>query len=95
MTITQPIFPFTKIIAALWLLSVASSFVQTRISDQELVSKASQYMDNLAKLDYFSGAVLIARDGRVLLSRGYGMADLEHDVPNAPTTKFRIGSVTK
>src|ERR1700681_1498229 len=95
MTITRPILPFTKIIAAIWLLSVAPSVAQTRISDQELVSKANEYMDNLDKLDYFSGAVLIARDGRVLVSRGYGMADLEHDVPNAPTTKFRIGSVTK
>jgi CubicO group peptidase (beta-lactamase class C family) len=95
MKITPPILPFAKIIAVIWLLSVGSSLSQTRISDQELPSKANQYMDNLAKLDYFSGAVLIARDGRVLLSRGYGMADLDHDVPNAPTTKFRIGSVTK
>jgi CubicO group peptidase (beta-lactamase class C family) len=95
MTIKQSVRSFAKIIAAILLLSAASSLAQTRASDQELVSKANQYMNNLAGLDYFSGAVLIARDGRVLLSRGYGMADLEHDVPNANTTKFRIGSVTK
>jgi CubicO group peptidase (beta-lactamase class C family) len=40
-------------------------------------------------------AVLIARDGKVLLSSGFGMADLSHDVPVTPATKFRIGSVTK
>ena len=39
--------------------------------------------------------MLVARDGKVLLSHGFGMADLSHDVPITPTTKFRIGSVTK
>ena len=40
-------------------------------------------------------AVLVARDGKVLLSHGFGMADLSNDVPITTTTKFRIGSVTK
>jgi CubicO group peptidase (beta-lactamase class C family) len=40
-------------------------------------------------------AVLVARDGKVLLSHGFGMADLSHDLPIKTTTKFRIGSVTK
>jgi len=43
----------------------------------------------------FMGAVLVARDGQVLLSKGYGFADLEWDVANAPSTKFRLGSITK
>jgi CubicO group peptidase (beta-lactamase class C family) len=41
------------------------------------------------------GSVLVARDGQVIYSKGYGSADLEWDVPNTPTTKFRLGSVTK
>ena len=45
--------------------------------------------------DHFSGSILIARDGKVLFSRGYGMANLELDVPNTPETKFRLGSITK
>ncbi len=43
----------------------------------------------------FMGSVLVARDGKVLLNRGYGKADLEWHIPNAPTTKFRLGSLTK
>jgi CubicO group peptidase (beta-lactamase class C family) len=43
----------------------------------------------------FMGTVLVARGGEVLFSKGYGSADLEWDVPNAPNTKFRLGSVTK
>jgi CubicO group peptidase (beta-lactamase class C family) len=43
----------------------------------------------------FMGTVLVARGSQVLLSKGYGSANLEWDVPNAPSTKFRLGSVTK
>ena len=28
-------------------------------------------------------------------SKGYGFANLEWDIPNSPTTKFRLGSITK
>jgi CubicO group peptidase (beta-lactamase class C family) len=38
---------------------------------------------------------MVARDDEPLLRQGYGMANREHDVPNTPETKFRIGSVTK
>jgi CubicO group peptidase (beta-lactamase class C family) len=44
---------------------------------------------------HFSGAVLVARDGRVLLAKGYGYANFEWAIPNSGTTEFRIGSVTK
>lgn len=42
-----------------------------------------------------NGTVLIARDGKVLLEKGYGMASFEQAVPNHPETKQWIGSVTK
>jgi len=44
---------------------------------------------------HFMGAVLVAKGDRLLISRGYGFADLEWDTPNAPDTRFRIGSITK
>jgi CubicO group peptidase (beta-lactamase class C family) len=43
----------------------------------------------------FMGTVLVARDGEVLLSEGFGFANLEWKIPNTPVTKFRLGSVTK
>ena len=43
----------------------------------------------------FMGSVLVARNGQVIYSKGFGSADLEWDVPNSPGTKFRLGSVTK
>jgi CubicO group peptidase (beta-lactamase class C family) len=39
--------------------------------------------------------VAIARDGELLLCRGYGLASVEYRVPITPATRFRIASVTK
>jgi len=41
------------------------------------------------------GAVLVARGTDMILNKGYGSANLEWDIPNTPTTKFRLGSITK
>ena len=43
----------------------------------------------------FMGTVLVARDGKVVLDKAYGMANVELDVPNTTATKFRLGSITK
>src|SRR5215471_10690546 len=43
----------------------------------------------------FMGTVLVARGSDVILSKGYGSANLEWDIPNTPATKFRLGSITK
>ena len=43
----------------------------------------------------FMGSVLVARGDEVLLSKGYGFANIEWEIPNAPNTKFRLGSITK
>ena len=40
-------------------------------------------------------AVGVAVDGLTVLERAYGMADLEHGVPNKPETIFEGGSVSK
>jgi len=40
-------------------------------------------------------AVLVARQGKILFSQGYGQADREGSVAATPETRFRIGSMTK
>ena len=40
-------------------------------------------------------AVGVGVNGKSVLERAYGMADLEHDVPNTPDTIFEAGSVSK
>jgi CubicO group peptidase (beta-lactamase class C family) len=40
-------------------------------------------------------SLAIIHDGEIIYKRGYGMANLEHDVPITPETVFRIGSTSK
>jgi D-alanyl-D-alanine carboxypeptidase len=40
-------------------------------------------------------SLAVVRNGSVLKSKGYGLANLEHHVPVRPDTVFQIGSVTK
>ena len=61
----------------------------------EIPERLSAYMDAAAKEEKFSGSVLVAKDGEILLAGGYGLANAEHEVPNTPETKFRLGSITK
>ncbi len=64
-------------------------------AESDLASRSGEYLSAEAKAGRFSGSALIARDGKVLFSQGYGFANAEHEVPNTPQTKFRLGSVTK
>src|SRR2546423_369180 len=77
-------------------LPLALSFLFiTHCAAQEVTPKLDEYLSAITKQGRFSGSVLVARDGKVVLSKGYGLANVEWDVPNAPQTKFRLGSITK
>lgn len=64
-------------------------------SNQGIESELDSYVKAYVNQGLFSGSILVAKDGKVLLYKGYGMANYELDVPNTPQTKFRLGSVTK
>jgi CubicO group peptidase (beta-lactamase class C family) len=64
-------------------------------SAPEIARKVEEYMNAAMRINRFSGSVLLARDGQPIVSRGYGLANIENDVSNTPQTVFRLGSVTK
>ena len=59
------------------------------------VARMDQVVQSYVTNKTFMGSVLVARGDEVLLSKGYGSANLEWNIPNSPSTKFRLGSVTK
>jgi CubicO group peptidase (beta-lactamase class C family) len=69
--------------------------VRVRDAQADALRALSARADRLADQGEFSGAVLVAKDGRVLFSRAYGLADRERRVPNTVGTRFRIGSMSK
>jgi CubicO group peptidase (beta-lactamase class C family) len=79
-----------------WILFAANGLAQTDALEQKSVApKLDEYMNAMTNSGLFMGAVLVAQDGKVLLSKGYGMANLEYDIPNSSHTKFDIASVSK
>jgi CubicO group peptidase (beta-lactamase class C family) len=74
--------------AIVFVFVATSCFAQDTARMEEVVQT---YVQNKT----FMGAVLVARGNEVILSKGYGSANLEWNVPNTPSTKFRLGSITK
>lgn len=58
-------------------------------------STLDQKVDTYLREKNFQGTVLIAKQGKVLFSQGYGFANAEHSIPNTSQTVFRLGSITK
>ncbi len=54
-----------------------------------------KYLDQRTSFLDFSGSVLVIKNGKTLLHKGYGMADYENQIPNTLNTVHRIGSLTK
>ncbi|MBC6988846.1 serine hydrolase [Hymenobacter sp. BT491] len=63
--------------------------------NRQKVKKLEAFMEESYRAGQFSGAVLVAEKGKVIFSKGYGLANREWNLPNTPDTKFRIGSLTK
>jgi CubicO group peptidase (beta-lactamase class C family) len=76
----------------------ATPIPPTAIPAQDPIALGAE-LDALVQKNYqagvFDGSILVARDGQVLLSQGYGFADRTKKTPNTPQTKFRLGCVTK
>jgi CubicO group peptidase (beta-lactamase class C family) len=52
-------------------------------------------MEEYARLDVFSGTVLVARGGDILYAEAFGEANKDHRVANILETRFNIGSIGK
>lgn len=60
----------------------------------EIATQIDRRLSELADKD-FSGAVLVVQSGKVILAKGYGLADRERKVAYTTDTVFDIGSITK
>ncbi len=61
----------------------------------QIASQADNLLSHEASQQQFSGTVLIARNGQVLLDKGYSMANWSPQIPNTPDTRFYLGSTSK
>ena len=64
-------------------------------STHQMTRDLDAYMRLQVQNSHFSGAVLVSRAGEVVFEDGYGLADVEWQIPNHPNTKFPIASLSK
>ena len=77
------------LIFVLCLLSGKHSFAQT------YSEKLDQYIAAHVQQEIYSGTVTVTENGKVVYSKGFGMADYYKQLSNNADTRFRFGSITK
>ncbi len=65
------------------------------LTDAQIAESLAGFVDRLAARDAFSGTVLLAKEGKVLLTKAVGIANRDFDVPVTLDTKFNLGSMNK
>jgi CubicO group peptidase (beta-lactamase class C family) len=77
------------LISFLIMLNPLISFAQSK------ADKIDQFMTRVYENRQFNGTVLVAENGKVIYKKGFGLGNMDWNMPNKPDTKFRIASVTK
>ena len=77
----------TGLVLALWLLQGCAG--------PDKVAQIDEVVTAAYENNFFIGSVLVAEHGKVIYSKGFGDANHEWEIPNAPDTKHRIASMNK
>ena len=65
-------------------------------ADDDASPKADEYVAGEMKAEKIPGlALAVMRDGKIVKVQGYGLSNVEHNVPVKPETIFQTGSVGK
>lgn len=83
------------LLAVLFALSFAAPAVAVSAKDAALVARLDALFAKAYPADEPGAAVIVQRDGETILRKGYGMANLELEIPVEPDMVFRLGSITK
>ena len=59
------------------------------------IARMDQVVQSYVSNGTFAGSVLVARGGDVIVSKGYGLANVEWNVPSSPSARFKVASITK
>jgi CubicO group peptidase (beta-lactamase class C family) len=73
----------------------AAAQSQAQTADKDLSVQIDKLLSDVYKPGAPGAAVLVKKQGRVILRKGYGLANLELNVPVEPDMVFRLGSITK
>jgi CubicO group peptidase (beta-lactamase class C family) len=83
-----------------WCLSVAlwgdPQAPEERVSPQTRLARVAEYLVEERARQHIPGvSVAVVLDGKLVWSRGFGLADVENEVPATPKTVYRLASISK
>jgi CubicO group peptidase (beta-lactamase class C family) len=70
-------------------------FLVSLVSADEKTDKVDKLFSKWDSTVSPGASLAIIKDGKIIYKRGYGMANLEHNIPLTSTSVFRIGSTSK
>jgi len=73
----------------------AAGQVSGPVSEKDLASQIDKLLSGVYKPDGPGASILVKKQGKVIWRKGYGLANLELNVPVEPDMIFRLGSITK
>lgn len=65
------------------------------LSKQTIITELDTFVKKLVDANIFSGAILLAHQGKPFYVRAFGDANKDFNVPNTVDTKFNLGSMNK
>ncbi|HEX7401864.1 MAG TPA: serine hydrolase domain-containing protein, partial [candidate division Zixibacteria bacterium] len=81
-----------------WVIYCLGTFISAKAGEitarEETATKLDRYLTRITPFG-FSGALLVAKDGMIILNQGYGMAIRSENIRNTAETVFSTGSITK
>jgi CubicO group peptidase (beta-lactamase class C family) len=80
---------------AVLLAATVSASARPRLTEATYAAAAEALIEPYLQSGLFSGTVLVAKDGKPVFRRAYGLANREWNAANTLDTHFRIGSLTK
>jgi len=84
-----------KIHTVFWVMTIVLFLTGSSTLADELTGKVDQLFAKWDKPDSPGCALVVVKDGEIVYKKGYGMANLELNVPITPATSFYIGSCSK
>ncbi|MCI0387903.1 MAG: beta-lactamase family protein, partial [Acidobacteria bacterium] len=93
---TSPIKSNLALAALLIFSSFSIALAQTTPANaqSDITARVDQIFARWDRPDTPGCALGVIRDGKLIYKKGYGMANLDHDIPISPTTVFNIGSAS-
>lgn len=91
-TLSFRLRPFVLTVA---LFSLFAPSAMAQSGDNNLTAKVDKIFAQFDKPDSPGCALAVIKDSQIVYKRGYGIADLDHDIAIKPDTPFHVASVSK